>query len=223
MSLSASARTGAAALAALAVLSGCSQATEVADAPSAPATSTLPTKADGANVTIQDYLAENNITESDARPGQPGVPVVKLPLPPEGWVDAGPRTPAYAVGALVATPQTAADPDRPPTVVVLLSKLTGNADPVQVLDYAPGELQNLPDYSPIGPPAAVTQDGFDGVQLSGNYTRDGVKRVIAQKTVVIPGQGGLYVLQITADGLEDDFTALQAATAAIDQFTTIVA
>ena len=32
-------------------------------------------------------------------------------------------------------------------------------------------------------------------------------RAIAQKTVVIPGKDGLYVLQLNADGLEDQIGA----------------
>jgi hypothetical protein len=48
-----------------------------------------------------------------------------------------------------------------------------------------------------------------------------VKRVIAQKTVVIPGQDGLYVLQLNADGTEDQMGALMDATGVIDEQTTI--
>ena len=51
--------------------------------------------------------------------------------------------------------------------------------------------------------------------------KDGAKRAIAQKTVVIPGQDGLYVLQLNADGLEDQIGALMDATSAIDEQTTI--
>jgi hypothetical protein len=38
---------------------------------------------------------------------------------------------------------------------------------------------------------------------------------------VIPGKDGLYVLQLNADGLEDQMGALMDATAAIDDQTTI--
>ena len=51
--------------------------------------------------------------------------------------------------------------------------------------------------------------------------KDGVKRFIAQKTVVIPGQDGLYVLQLNADGTEDQLGSLMDATAAIDGQITI--
>ena len=48
-----------------------------------------------------------------------------------------------------------------------------------------------------------------------------MKRVVAQKTVVIQSGGGLYVLQLKATGLEADRNALAAATGVIDEKTTI--
>jgi hypothetical protein len=174
----------------------------------------------GPNKTLRDYLAANKITETQVRPGEPGVPVIRLPVPPPGWTDAGTQTPRWAIGTLVYT--QLARPENPPTITVILSRLTGDADPVKVLEMAPGELRNLPGYVPLGEPAPVTLDGNEAVQLSGTYIRDGVRRVIAQKTVVIPGPDALYVLQINAEGREDERPVLQGATAAIDQFTTIV-
>ena len=51
--------------------------------------------------------------------------------------------------------------------------------------------------------------------------KDGTKRMIAQKTVVIPGQDGLYVLQLNTDGLEAQTGPLMDATTVIDEQTTI--
>ena len=52
--------------------------------------------------------------------------------------------------------------------------------------------------------------------------KDGTKRVIGRKTVVIPGQGGLYVLQMTADALADELgPIMEATTKVIDVQTTI--
>jgi hypothetical protein len=51
--------------------------------------------------------------------------------------------------------------------------------------------------------------------------KDGVKRIIAQKTVTIPGSDGLYVLQLNADGLENQMDPLMQATDVIDKQTTI--
>jgi len=63
--------------------------------------------------------------------------------------------------------------------------------------------------------------GFDATQIGGTYTKDGVKRAIAQKTVVIPGQDGLYVLQLNADGTEDQTGSLMDASNVINEQTTI--
>jgi hypothetical protein len=51
--------------------------------------------------------------------------------------------------------------------------------------------------------------------------RDGIGRLIAQKTTVIPGKNGLYVLQINLDGRDDSIVDLVEAGTAIDKFTTI--
>jgi len=44
---------------------------------------------------------------------------------------------------------------------------------------------------------------------------------VAQKTVVIPGSDGLFVLQLNADGTEDQMGILMDATNIIDEQTTI--
>ncbi|AKK29187.1 LpqN/LpqT family lipoprotein [Mycobacterium sp. EPa45] len=181
--------------------------------------STSPTQAAGKNKTIQDYLKENQITESPVKRGDPGAPNIDLAMPP-GWSDAGQQTPDWAYGAIVFdTPQ---DKNDPPSIIAIVSKLTGNVDPQKVLEFAPGELQNLPGWTGLGDGAnKSTLSGFDAVQLGGNYTKDGKKRIIAQKTVVIPGQDGLYVLQMNADALDGQEGPLMDATNVIDEKTTI--
>lgn len=171
-----------------------------------------------ANETIADYIKENNITETPVKPGAPGSPTVDLPTP-AGWEDAGPRTPGYAYRAILFTgdPAMAADP---PTIVTLMSKLTGDVDPAEILKYAPGELKNLPGFEG-GDGQTDTLSGFDAYQIGGTYVRDGVKRMIAQKTTVVPGADGLFVIQFNADGLEDQIGPLMDATAEIDEKTVI--
>ena len=171
-----------------------------------------------ANETIADYIKANGITETPVKRGQPGTPTLELPTP-AGWEDAGPRTPGYAWGALLFTgdPAMAADP---PTIVTLMSKLTGDVDPAKILEYAPGELKNLPGFEG-GDGEPKTLSGFDAYQIGGTYVRDGVKRMIAQKTVVIPGADAVYVVQLNADGLEDQIGPLMDATAEIDEKTVI--
>jgi hypothetical protein len=224
-------RAGVIAIAAIAIgigLSGCGS-----DTKSAPSTSkqtstessttskaapTTSAAAAGPNKTIVDYIKENDIVETPVHRGDPGSPTIDLPFPP-GWEDAGSRTPQWAYGAILFNdPAMAQDP---PTIIALVSKLTGNVDPAKILEFAPGEIRNLPGYEGGDAGSPSTLAGFDATQIGGMYTRDGVKRAIAQKTVVIPGQDGLYVLQLNADGTEGQMGPLMDATSAIDEQTTI--
>ena len=177
-----------------------------------------PVKADGSRKTIDDYLAENQIADAQVQRGDAGAPNIAIPLPPE-WSDRGADTPDWAYGAIVF--DKAVDPNDPPSIVVLLSKLTGNVDAAKILEYAPGELENLPDYVPLTDIVPSTLSGFNAVQLAGQYTRDGQKRSIAQKTVVIPAPDGVYLLQMNADARDGESPVLMEATEGIDKGMTI--
>jgi hypothetical protein len=240
-SLTAPLRAGGIAVAAAALaisLTGCgsgnkSQDTSTAKATESSATTTTttsakkgiqdqpsPTAAAGPNYTIVDYIRDNNLVQTAIHRGDPGTPTLNLPVPP-GWSETGDRTPDWAWGAIVSDdPEFAADP---PSVIALMSRLTGNVDPAKILEYAPNEIKNLPGYEAEsgGSGSSSTLGGFQAYQFGGSYVRDGAKRVIAQKTVVIPGQDGLYVLQLNADGLDDQLGALLDATSVIDEQTTI--
>ena len=72
-----------------------------------------------------------------------------------------------------------------------------------------------------GTGSASTLGGFDAWQIGGTYTKNGVKHAVAQKTVTILGSDGLFVLQLNADGTEDQMGVLMDATSVIDQQTTI--
>ncbi len=182
------------------------------------ASPTTSAQAAGPNYTIVDYIRDNGIVEKPVKRGDPGSPTINLPTP-SGWEDAGNRTPEWAYGAIVSNdPAFEADP---PSVIALVSKLTGNVDPDKILEFAPGEIKNLPGFDGAEEGTPDELSGFDAVQIGGTYKKNGVSRAIAQKTVVIPGQDGLYVLQLNADGLEDQIGALMDATAAIDDETTI--
>jgi hypothetical protein len=170
------------------------------------------------NKSIPDYIKENGITETPVKRGDPGSPEINLPFPP-GWEDMGAQTPAWAWGGIKYT----GDPNmtNPPAIIALLSKLTGNVDPQKILEYAPGEMKNLPGYEGDGTGSASTLGGFQAWQIGGMYTKDGAKRAVAQKTVVIPAADGVYVLQLNADGTEDQMGLMMDATTAIDEQTTI--
>lgn len=174
--------------------------------------------AQGPHPTIASYIAENNIQEAPVKRGDPGSPNIDLPLP-DGWEPAGDDTPEWAYGAIIYTGPEAAEYS--PSIVALLSKLTGNVDPQQIIDLAPGELQNLPGWSPLNEGETSTLGDYPAYQLGGTWEQDGEKKIVAQKTVVIPGPDGLYVLQLNADGLESQAEIVGAATNVIDEQTTI--
>jgi hypothetical protein len=190
---------------------------QAAEKPKSPTSGT-----EGRLPTITDYIEQNNLTPVQVKPGDPTAPVVKLPVLPN-WRPAGPATPAYAYGALVDTnPEFGEDP---PTIVVVYSKMPMDTDPAEILDLAPNEVQNLPDFNAeFGSSTEPTREklaGFESVRFGGSYVRDGIGRLIAQKTTVIPGKDGLYVLQINLDGRDDSIVDLVEAGTAIDKFTTI--
>ena len=94
----------------------------------------VPAMPPGQNQTIRQYIKDNQITSTAVHLGDPGAPNIVIALP-QGWSDLGTDTPPRAYGAVEF--DTATDPNDPPTIVVLLSKLTGDVDPVKILEYAP--------------------------------------------------------------------------------------
>ena len=231
--------TGAAAIAAALaiVLSGCGSDTKTAPSTSTSsktstssstskkaAPSTKPKvaprdeDAKGPNPTIASYIADNNIQETPVKRGDPGSPTIDLPVP-DGWEPAGEDTPDWAYGAIVYTGPDAGD--YTPSIVALVSKLTGNVDPQKIIDLAPGELNNLPGWKAMNEGETSTLGEYPAYQLGGTWTQDGQTKIVAQKTVVIPGSDGLYVLQLNADGLEDQGELVGSATDVIDQQTKI--
>jgi hypothetical protein len=229
--------TGAAAIGATVavLLSGCGSDTKTAPSTSASTTASSPTSAKaapssnpkvaprdqdakGPNPTIASYIQENNIQETPIKRGDPGAPTIDLPVP-DGWEPAGDNTPDWAYGAIVYTGPEGAE--YTPSIVALVSKLTGNVDPQKIIDVAPGELNNLPGWKPMNAGAASTLGDYPAYQLGGTWTQDGQTKIVAQKTVVIPGNGGLYVLQLNADGLENQGDIISAATDVIDSQTKI--
>jgi hypothetical protein len=234
----ASALTGvAAALTALAVvLSGCGSDTKTAtssssstesskaSSPEASSTSTKLTVAaraqdsSGPNPTIASYIKDNGITETAVHMGDPGAPTINLPVP-DGWEPAGENTPDWAYGAIIYTGPEGEE--YTPSIVALVSKLTGNVDPQKIIDLAPGELNNLSGYKPMNEGATSTLGEYPAYQLGGTWESDGQTKIVAQKTVVIPGADGLYILQLNADGLENQGEIVNAATDVIDKETKI--
>ena len=138
---------------------------------------------------------------------------------PEGWAGAGADTPEWAYSALVYKGPEAAE--YTPSIVALVSKLSGKVEPQQILDLAPGELKNLPGWKPMNQGEGSTLSGFPAYQQGGSWKQDGHTKLVAQKTVVIQRPDGLYVLQLNADGLLNPRKILDDATSVVDEQTTI--
>ncbi|HTX98327.1 MAG TPA: LpqN/LpqT family lipoprotein [Mycobacterium sp.] len=193
-----------------------STSTSTSKSTTSSATSAAP--AAGAKYTIADYVKDNHITETPVHRGDPGSPTINLPVP-AGWQVSDNVNTSYG-GIALSQPANPADP---PVISAMVAKLTGNVDPAKILQYAPGELQNLPGYQGSGDGSASTLSGFQAWQLGGTYQKDGQARSVAQKTVVIPSQDGVFVLQLNANSLESDQGVLMDATNVIDEQTTISA
>jgi hypothetical protein len=182
---------------------------------SATSTSTEPVKKE---ITIQDYIKQNQITEVAVKPTDRGVPVIGLPYPP-GWVNAGANTPPWSFGAILFT--TPADVNNPPNVIAAMSKLTGNVDPAQILEYAPNEMRNMGGFAPIGNEVRLKISGYDAVQSGGTYIKNDTTRAIIQTTVAIPAADGVYVLQMNADAPAGEENVLADATKVLNDNTRI--
>ncbi len=228
-------RAGIAAVALSVALAGCSSGTKTeekketgttgttAAATSSAEKTTTETKSEsptpkptGNHRTIQDYIKENNIQETVIKRGDVG-PAIDLPVP-DGW-EIKNGLPEAPYGAIVYTDSKV--PDNPPRILAIFEKLTGNVDPAQILALAPGELQNISGFDGPAEGTKGTLGGYDAVQLGGSYDLDGKQGMIAQKTVVIPGQDGLYVLQLNAYSAESEADILMNATDIVDEQTKI--
>jgi len=227
-------RAGIAAVALSVVLAGCSSATKTEEKKETSTTASATSSAEktttttesksglttpkptGTHRTIQDYIKENNIQETPIKRGDPG-PTIDLPIP-DGW-ETKDGLPEAPYGAIVY-PNTKV-PNNPPRILAIFEKLTGNVDPEQILALAPGELQNIPGFDGSTEGTRDKLGGFDAVQLGGQYDVDGKQGMIAQKTVVIPSQDGLYVLQLNAYSDESEADVLMDATNQVDEQTKI--
>lgn len=174
--------------------------------------------APGDRVTLNQYIEDNDIAETPFKAGDPGTPKIDFPFPPD-WVDAGDKTPDWAYGAIVY--DKAVDPDDPPYMYAIASKLTGDVDPAKILEYAPGQLNDLPDFKPLGDPEKDSLGGFEAINYIGGYVRDGKPRSVGQQTVVIPGKDALFVLQINAEAPKGQEQAVVDAFTIISEKTTI--
>jgi serine/threonine protein kinase len=172
--------------------------------------------ASGPNETIGDYIKKNNIQETTITHGTPGAPKIDLPVP-VGWTGIPEGADAPYGGIVFNTPT---DPKDPPKIIAIVAKLTGYVDTEKLLAVAPGEVKNLPGYNG-GDGQKSTLSGRPAYQIASSYTKNGVTRMVGQKTVVIQSNNGVYVLQLKAEGPQADANALNDVTGVIDEKTTI--
>ncbi|MGV0875110.1 LpqN/LpqT family lipoprotein [Mycolicibacterium sp. XJ879] len=204
-------------------LVGCGSSTDTAatttptSAETTAATTTTTPAADEPD-TINDYIVENDIAETPIKPGEPGTPNVDFPLPPQ-WRDAGDATPDWAYGAILYDHPT--DPNNPPDLYAIASKLTGDVDAAKILELAPQQLREMAEFKPLGEPEKTALGGFDAISFAGTYMNDGQERFVAQKTVVMPAADGLFVLQLNGDSLASEQNVVLDAADVINEQTTI--
>lgn len=151
-------------------------------------------RAEGAN--LNAYIVANKIAEIPFKKDDPGTPKIEFPFPPD-WSPAGDRTPDWAYGAIVY--DKAPDPENPPFIYAIASKLTGNVDPAKILELAPGQLNELPEFTPREAPHSDKVGGYDAIDYVGTYVWEGSKRAVGQQTIVIPGKDAVFVMQLNAE------------------------
>jgi serine/threonine protein kinase len=165
----------------------------------------------GSYPTIATYLHEVNPNAAMTHRHDPGAPIITLPMPPN-WSDAGAATRAFAYQTIVYRGPGAEG--YAPSVTALMSKLGPGVDPQKIIDYAPGELNNMPGFVASDPGGMRTIDEHQAFRLVGTWNAPAVaappgppdaagvptiQRLIAQYTVLIEDRAGLYVLQINVD------------------------
>lgn len=204
-----------------ALLAGCSPTTETASTlTSAPPPTVWTGAPERSAATLHQFIIDNKLAEVPFRADEPGTPQIDFPLPPD-WSSAGDRTPEWAYGAIVYDKAT--DPADPPFMVAIASKLTGDVDAEKILQYAPGQLNELPDFTPRGEPKKDSLSGFEAIDYVGTYVWDGKPRVVGQQTIVIPGEDALFVVQLNADAPKDEAQVVIDAVGVILDKTTITA
>jgi hypothetical protein len=168
--------------------------------------------------TIAEYLQAAGITQTLVKRGDPGIPTLNLPIP-AGWRDVGANAPQDAFGAIyLADPAVA---DDPPAIIARMARLSGDVDQAKILELAPNAILTQPGYRGPETGRAGELSGFDAVEIAGTVDQNGQPEFVARKTVVIPGQDGIYLLALDAQGAPEQRPALMEAMSVIDAETTI--
>ncbi|MFZ0834385.1 MAG: LpqN/LpqT family lipoprotein [Mycobacterium sp.] len=165
---------------------------------------------------FDDYLKANKIGETIVHHDTPGAPVIDLPVP-AGWSQLPESEDAPYGGIVLDAP---ADPNDPANFRALLEKLSGNFNTDELLAASVSDLRSQQNFDG-GEGQKSTLGGYPAYQILGSYTKDGAQRIGAQKTVIIEGKDGMYLLALIGRGPEADSDAIRQATAVVDEKTTI--
>lgn len=172
------------------------------------------------NRTVGEYLTANGVSQTIVKAGEPGVPVVDLPMP-DGW-ESIPESdlPQDAYGAIYLT-ESKGTPN-PPAIIARMARLDGGTfDVTEILTLSPNAVTRLPgwDGPTTGTPSEL--DGNAAVNIAGNATVEDAPGFVARKTVVIEGPQNTYVLALDAQSAVDQQPAVLDAMRTIDAGTTI--
>ena len=77
-----------------------------------------------------------------------------------------------------------------------MSKLQGDVDPQKLIELAGGATKNLPGFKQMGDGNEDNLAGSPAYQLGGTWMRNGQERAVADKVVVINGNGDIYLLEL---------------------------
>ena len=216
------------------LLVGCGSDSSAPSSPSAEASSsstksskTTPSQspsatasADGDSPSLEDYFRDRGLTRTFARNGDPGAPQLNLPIP-EGWQEVTSEdVPEEAWGAMVYGGGNEVGPDAP-NIIVALSRLEGEVDQQELLDVTVNGVANIDGFEAMGPPEPASLGGYEARHVAGTITDEAGVQNFGANAVVIPADGAVYLLQLTATGREDQGDLLSGALDVIDEQTTI--
>lgn len=177
-------------------------------------TASQPAATQTAAASIAGYLRAAGIVATAVRRDDPGTPALTLPVP-DGWLPAGDRTPQWAYDAILHSEQDATQ--SPPSVVALMSRLSGAIDTDAILRLAGGELHKLPGYQPVDDGNALSVAGHPAYRLCGTWIRAAQSTAVCQTTVVLTGPDSVYLVQLNANGPQTRGDVVRAGAQAVDQ------
>jgi hypothetical protein len=133
--------------------------------------------------------------------GDPGAPTIDSPLL-FGWDPVAPDIEAkYAYNEIAYTAAGAGEASAAASITTILAHLVGVVDPKNIIDFAPGELEEWPGFKLAETKPCIVQS-YPGYLIAGTWDNNGQTQFVGQLTVVIPASDGAYLLQFELNCLE---------------------